>query len=123
VSLVLGKLAELSETHPGQVWRVDVEREPGKGAETMAVHLPKAGGQGGWYVQIGSLVLPAPIADVKWEGDRVTGTLQAPGQPPQPFEATLDGATGELILKMGGGTIRAQPMASSSATRQVASAN
>ena len=58
ISLVLGKLAELAEHYPGQAWRVDIERQPGKGPEPTAVHLPKDGGQGGWYVQMGSLVLP-----------------------------------------------------------------
>jgi mono/diheme cytochrome c family protein len=104
VSLVLGKLAELAETHPGRVWRVDIQREPGKGPEPSAVHLPLQG-QGGWYVQLGNMVLPAPIQEIVWDGNRVTATALVPGQPPMGMAGVVDGATGELdlTLQTGGG--------------------
>jgi mono/diheme cytochrome c family protein len=109
VSLVLGKLAELAEAYPGQVWRVDVERVPGKGAEPSAVHLPKSGGPGGWYVQFGSLVLPAPIQDVVWDGNKVTAKALIPGQAPMEVSGVVDPSTGDITLTMGGGSIQGTP--------------
>ena len=109
VSLVLGKLAELSEAYPGQVWRVDIEPMPGSGQQPTAVHLPKGGGQGGWYIQIGSLVLPAPIKDVVWDGNKVTASFQPPGQQPMTLTGTVDPATGEIEVSTGGGSIKGTP--------------
>ncbi|HVS63954.1 MAG TPA: cytochrome c [Thermoanaerobaculia bacterium] len=111
VSLVLGKLAELAESHPGRVWRVDIEREPGKGPEPSAIHLPLEG-PGGWYVQFGNMVLPAPINDIVWDGSRVTAKAMVPGQQME-VEGTVDEATGELdltlITQQGEGQIKGTP--------------
>ncbi len=107
ISLVLGKLAELSRAYPGQVWRIDLDR--GNGEEPTAVHLPKDGSQGGWYVQMGSLVLPAPIKDVVWDGNSITATAHIPGQEPTPVSATVDPESGEIDLEMMGGTMRGAP--------------
>ena len=107
VSLVLGKLAELSEEFPGEVWRVDAVRSPGGDPEPMAVHVPKNGGAGGWYVQMGSLVLPAPIQDVVWDGDNFTAKAMIPGNP-----ADISGVVqedGTLDLTMGGGSMKGTP--------------
>jgi hypothetical protein len=98
VSLVLGKLAELAENHPGRVWRVDIEREPGKGLEPSAIHLPLQG-PGGWYVQFGNMVLPAPINEIVWDGNRVTAKAMVPGQPME-LDGAVDEATGELDLTL-----------------------
>ncbi len=108
VSLVLGKLAELAEAYPGQVWRIDVTRDPAKGPEPSAVHLPKDGGPGGWYVQMGSLVLPAPIQEVVWDGNKVTAKAMIPGQDPTPLSGVVD-ESGALALSMGGGVINGTP--------------
>ncbi len=107
ISLVIGKLAELSEEFPGQVWRFDAQRTPGGDPEPMAVHLPKGGGQGGWYVQMGTLVLPAPIVDVVWDGNKVSATANIPGNTMQ-IEGTLRD-DGYLDLSMGGGTMTGSP--------------
>ena len=109
ISLVLGKLAELAESYPGQVWRVDIQRSPDSGVEPSAVHLPKGGSPGGWYVQMGSLVLPAPIQEVVWDGNNVTATAMIPGQDPTPITGQVDPATGNITLEMGGGTIQGTP--------------
>ena len=109
ISLVLGKLAELADAYPGQVWRVDIQRQPGKGPEPSAVHLPKGGGPGGWYVQMGSLVLPAPIQEVVWEGNKVTAKAMIPGQEPMPISGEVDPQTGQITLSMGGGMITGTP--------------
>jgi hypothetical protein len=96
VSLVLGKLAELAENHPGRVWRVDIERDPTKGPEPSAIHLP-IDGPGGWYVQFGNAVLPAPINEIVWTGNQVTAKANVPGQPME-LRGTVDEATGEIDL-------------------------
>ena len=82
------------------------------------MHLPKNGTAGGWYVQMGSLVLPAPIQDVVWEGAKVTGKALVPGQQPMALSGTLDEATGKLELEMGGGTLVGTP-AEAEAARSV----
>lgn len=104
VSLVIGKLAELAEAHPGQVWRLDSPRTPGGDPETMALHLPKDGTNGGWYVQFGALVLPAPIHGVVWDGDKVTAMAMIPGQDPMPISGRVLSETGDLELTIQGGT-------------------
>ncbi len=109
VSLVLGKLAELSEEFPGQVWRFDIQRSPGKPVEPTAMFLPKSGGTGGWYVQLGSLVLPAPIEDVVWDGNRVSATARIPGQAPSPVTGVLDPSTMNLQLEMNGASMVGTP--------------
>ena len=109
VSLVLGKLAELAEAYPGQAWRVDVRRQPGKGPEPTAVHLPRDGGQGGWYVQMGGLVLPAPIKEVVWDGNKVTAVAMIPGQEPIQIAGEVDPETGGISLSMGGGQMEGSP--------------
>jgi len=109
VSLVLGKLAELAEAYPGQVWRVDIVRQPGKGPEPSAVHLPRGGGSGGWYVQMGSLVLPAPIQEIVWEENRVRAKALIPGQEAMTIEGVVDSETGGIELQMGGGSITGTP--------------
>jgi hypothetical protein len=109
VSLVLGKLAELADHYPGQAWRVDVQRQPGKGPEPTAVHLPKDGGPGGWYVQMGTLVLPAPIQNVVWDGNKVTATAMIPGQEPTEISGEVDPDSGSLSLSMGGATMQGTP--------------
>jgi len=107
-SPVIGKLAELAQTHPGQAWRFDVEREPGKGPEPTAILLPREQGTtGGWFVQFGTLVLPAPIVDIVWDGNHVTATAQTPGQTMQ-----LSGSVeedGSLRLNMGPGEVVGTP--------------
>ncbi len=103
VSLVIGKLAELAENYPGQAWQIEAARGPGQAPETMAIHLPKGGGQGGWYVQMGSLVLPAPIKDVTWDGNAVTATAMIPGQPAVEITGVVDPDSGALTFQMGGG--------------------
>ncbi|MDX1382660.1 MAG: hypothetical protein R3190_03395, partial [Thermoanaerobaculia bacterium] len=108
VSLVIGKLAELAEEFPGQVWRVDVEPAPGAGMQPTAVLLPHGGNPGGWYVQMGSLVLPAPIRDVAWDGNKVTATAMIPGQEPMAMEGSVDDS-GKLTLSMGGGSVVGTP--------------
>ena len=77
--------------------------------QPTAVHLPRNGGAGGWYVQMGSLVLPAPIQDVVWDGDSVTATAMIPGQDPMPVEGKVDPATGKITLSMGGGSMGGTP--------------
>ncbi len=109
ISLVIGKLAELAEEFPGEVWRFDIQRTPGQPPEPSAVHLPRNGASGGWYVQMGSLVLPAPIQDVVWDGNQVTAKALIPGQDPMEVSGTFDEATGKLELQMGGGTIQGTP--------------
>ncbi|MEM1246427.1 MAG: cytochrome c [Acidobacteriota bacterium] len=116
VSLVLGKLAELSEEFPGEVWRFDAVRTPGGEPEPMAVHLPKDGSAGGWYVQMGTLVLPAPIQEVVWEGNTVTAKAMIPGQTME-IEGQLQD-DGFLDLSMGGGTMKGSP-AELEAKRQI----
>ena len=111
VSLVLGKLAELAENHPGRVWRLDIEREPGKGPEPTAMHLP-LDGPGGWYVQFGNAVLPAPIQEIVWDGNQVTAKAMVPGQQ-MTLDGTVDTATGELDLTLvtpqGEGKVKGTP--------------
>ncbi len=109
VSLVIGKLAELSEEFPGEVWRLDAQRSADGPEEPMAIHLPKNGNAGGWYVQFGSLVLPAPIQEIVWEGNAVTAKALIPGQEPMVVSGTVDEATGNLVMDIGGGTATATP--------------
>jgi hypothetical protein len=110
-SPVIAKLIELSGKYPGEVWRIDTRRTPGGDPEPMAIHLPKNGNPGGWYVKFGNLALPAQIHEVQWEGNRVTAKAFLPGQDPVPLVGVLDEKTGELALEMMGGTMLAQPAA------------
>jgi hypothetical protein len=104
LSPVIGKLHDLAEHYPGQVWRVDVSVQPGKEPEPSAVHLPREG-NGGWYVAFGNMVLPAPIREIVWDGDKVTAKAYIPGQ--EPLEMTgVVLESGDIDLTMGGGTIR-----------------
>ena len=109
ISLVIGKLAELAEEFPGQVWRFDIQRAPGQPPEPSAVQLPRDGKPGGWYVQMGSLVLPAPIQDVVWDGNKVTAKAMIPGQEPTPISGTVNPDDGTLELNMGGGSMVGTP--------------
>ena len=108
-SPVISKLAELAQTHPGEAWRFDIEREPGKGPEPTAMLLPRNGGQGGWFVQFGTLVLPAPIVDIVWDGDHVTATAQTPGNTMQ-LKGSVQ-ADGTLRMHMGPGEVVGTPAA------------
>jgi hypothetical protein len=103
-SVLLGKLPDLARQHPGQVWRVDVQTQPGKPAEPTAVHLPREG-NGGWYVAFGNMVLPAPIHTIVWDGNKVTAKAEIPGQGTMDLSGVvLD--DGDIDLTMGPGTIR-----------------
>ena len=106
-SAVLAKLAELATSDPGQAWRFDVIRQPGQGPEPTAMLLPRDGRPGGWYVQFGTLVLPAPIVDIVWDGDHVTATAQTPGQTME-LEGTVQ-EDGSLVMNMGFGTMTGTP--------------
>ena len=102
ISAVLGKLPELALAHPGQVWRDDVQTQPGKPTEPSAVHLPREG-NGGWYVAFGNMVLPAPIHSIVWDGNKVTATADIPGQSMEMSGVVLE--DGDIELTMGGGTL------------------
>jgi len=104
VSAVLGKLPELAEQHPGQVWRVDIQTQPGKPMEPSAVHLPRQG-NGGWYVAFGNMVLPAPIHSIVWDGNKVTAKADIPNQGTMEMSGVVL-ESGDIDLTMGGGTIR-----------------
>ena len=106
-SPVIAKLAELAQTHPGQAWRFDVQREPGKGPEPTAMLLPRGGVPGGWFVQFGTLVLPAPIVDIVWDGDNVTATAQTPGNTMQ-LKGSIQ-EDGTLRMDMGPGEVVGTP--------------
>lgn len=106
-SAVIAKLTELGETDPGEAWRFDVVRQPGQGPEPTAMHLPRDGRQGGWYVQFGSLALPAPVVDIVWDGNHVTATAQVPGQTMQ-LEGTVQ-EDGTLRMHMGPGEVVGTP--------------
>ncbi len=106
-SPVIAKLAELATTHPGQAWRFDVEREPGKGLEPTAMLLPRDGAPGGWFVQFGTLVLPAPIVDIVWDGANVTATAQTPGATME-LEGSIQ-EDGTLRMRMGPGEVVGTP--------------
>lgn len=108
-SPVIAKLIELAGKYPGEVWRVDASRSPGGAPEPMAIHLPKNGNPGGWYVQFGNLALPASIQEVQWKGGRVTAKALLPGSDGVAIEGTLDADTGELSLEMFGGTLIGKP--------------
>jgi hypothetical protein len=103
-SPLLGKLPDFAAQYPGQVWRVDVQVQPGKPAEPTAVHLPRQG-NGGWYVSMGNLVLPAPIRDIVWDGNKVTAKADIPGQGPIEMSGVVL-ESGDIDITMGGGTIR-----------------
>jgi hypothetical protein len=104
ISPVIGKLHDLAEHYPGQVWRVDVSIQPGKAPEPTAVHLPKEG-NGGWYVGMGNLVLPAPLKDIVWDGNTVTAKADIPGQGTMEMKGVVL-ESGDIDLTMGGGTVR-----------------
>ena len=106
-SPVIAKLAELAQTHPGQAWRFDVQREPGKGPEPTAMLLPRGGVPGGWFVQFGTLVLPAPIVDIVWDGNNVTATAETPGNTMQ-LKGSIQ-ADGTLRTDMGPGEMVGTP--------------
>jgi hypothetical protein len=103
-SPVIGKLHDLAEHYPGQVWRVDVSTQPGKAPEPTIVHLPREG-NGGWYIAIGSLVLPAAIHDIVWDGKTVTAKAEIPNQGTLEMKGVVL-ESGDIDLTMGPGTIR-----------------
>ena len=104
---VLTKLAEFARTHPGQAWRFDVVPMPGRGVEPTAMLLPRDGSSGGWYVQLGTLALPAPVVDIVWDGNHVTATAEIPGQP-RKIEGTVQ-EDGSLLMDLGFGEISGTP--------------
>ena len=104
ISPLIGKLHDLAEHYPGQVWRVDVSIQPGKEPEPTAVHLPREG-NGGWYVAFGTLVLPAPIHSIVWDGNKVTAKAEIPNQGTMEMSGVVL-ESGDIDLTMGGGTIR-----------------
>ena len=103
------KLAELAQSHPGQVWRF--EQSAG---EINAVLLPLEG-DGGWFVPIASFAGKAPITEIVWDGDDVTTVMTPPGQESMTLKATLDRGTGNLTLTVvnpdgsSGGSITGTP--------------
>ena len=108
-SAVIAKLAELAQTHPGEAWRFDITRQIGSGPEPTAMLLPRDGSEGGWFVQFGTLALPAPIVDIVWDGNHVTATAQTPGNAME-LEGTLQ-EDGSLVMNMGGGAVTGTPAA------------
>jgi mono/diheme cytochrome c family protein len=86
------KLAELAQSHPGQVW--SIEQSAG---EINAVLLPLEG-DGGWFVPVASFAGRAPITEIVWNGDDVTAVMTPPGQASMRLRATLDRSTGNLEL-------------------------
>ena len=101
------KLAELAQSHPGQVW--SIEQSAG---EINAVLLPLKG-DGGWFVPVASFAGRAPITEIVWNGDDVTAVMTPPGQASMRLRATLDRSTGNLELTVvnpdgsDGGTVTA----------------
>ena len=106
-SAVIAKLAELGKSDPGQAWRFDVTRQPGQGPEPTAMLLPRDGRPGGWFVQFGTLALPAVIVDIVWDGDHVTATAQVPGQTME-LEGTVQ-KDGSMLMNMGFGEMIGTP--------------
>ena len=104
---VIAKLAELAKSDPGQAWRFDVTRQPGQGPEPTAMLLPRDGRPGGWFVQFGTLALPAVIVDIVWDGDHVTATAQVPGQTME-LEGTVQ-KDGSMLMNMGFGEMIGTP--------------
>jgi hypothetical protein len=104
VSALLGKLPDLARQHPGEVWRVDLPMQEGKPPEPMAIHLPKQG-NGGWYVAMGNMVLPAPIHSIVWDGNQVTAKADIPNQGTLELQGVVL-ESGDIDLTMGPGTIR-----------------
>jgi mono/diheme cytochrome c family protein len=104
ISPLLGKLPDLARQHPGEVWRVDLPMQQGKPPEPMAIHLPKQG-NGGWYVAMGNMVLPAPIHSIVWDGNQVTAKADIPNQGTMEMSGVVL-ESGDIDLTMGPGTIR-----------------
>ena len=76
--------------------------QQGPGAEEpSALHLPRSGADGGWYVKFGAIVGRAPVVDITWKGDAFEATAQVPGQDPMAISGTIEGGTLTLRLPSG----------------------
>ena len=58
---------------------------------------------------MGSLVLPAPIKEIVWDGNKVTAKAMIPGQDPMEISGEVDPETGAISLSMGGGRMQGTP--------------
>ncbi len=106
-SAVIAKLHELAKSHPGQAWRFDITRQVGAGPEPTAMLLPRDGNKGGWFVQFGTLAMPAPIVDIVWDGNKVTATAETPGNTME-LSGVLQ-EDGTLRMNMGPGEVVGTP--------------
>ena len=108
--LILGKLPELIERYPGEVWMVDLPPTPGVAPVPTALRLPRVG-SGAWYLQLATTVFPVPIEPLEWNGDSLRArvdfgeleSLLGKAPPGAVFELSgeLDPATGTLELTLG----------------------
>ena len=51
------------------------------------------------------MVLPAPIKDIAWDGNKVTARALIPGQEPMLISGVVDEETGAIEISMGGGSM------------------
>ena len=99
VSAITGKIKELVEKYPGEIFTVNIPSPSGGGMQTSALHLPREG-EGGWHVDLNGLVGKARIYDIVWIGDTFTCETLIPGQGVSKLEGTLDRDAKALNLKM-----------------------
>ena len=99
-SPVVAKMLELAKEFPGEIFKVMIQQGPG-GLEPSALHLPRSGADGGWYVKFGAIVGRAPVVDIKWKGDAFEATAKIPGQDPMAISGTVEGGTLTLRLPSG----------------------
>ena len=82
---------------------------PGRDPSRPPCSCPAAGVPGGGFVQFGTLVLPAPIVDIVWDGNDVTATAQTPGNTMQ-LKGSIQ-EDGTLRMDMGPGEMVGTPAA------------
>lgn len=91
------KLTELTAAYPGDVYTAVIPMN-GK-MEKTALHIPRDGSDGGWYVPFAGIAGKAPIVDIAWEGNAFSAVAQIPDGASD-LEGTLNEESGTLMIKM-----------------------
>ena len=91
------KVVELTAAYPGDVYTTVIPMN-GK-MEKTALHIPRDGTDGGWYVPFAGIAGKAPIVDIVWEGDSFTAVAQIPDGN-NDLAGTLNKEAGTLNIQM-----------------------
>lgn len=96
-SPVVPKAKELAKEYPGQVWLVEIPSPPGQPPQVSALVIPREG-EGGWHVEIGTMIGKARVYDIEWDGDSFECKAAIPGQGVVNLDGHIDADNKRLLF-------------------------